>query len=256
MALTDSTTMGLASLYDGLTLRARRRGADHDPRLLRHARGAAAGRPRATARRYEKSSLYDDPAAAVGRRDDRAAGGAIATGTRVVALTWVHSSTGVKLPVRAIADAWPRSTAAVPPPTGFCLRGRRARLAREDVARPELGCDFFVVRYAQVAVWAARHRHRLGRATGASQRSSRRFSGPRRRATTHAGRLPGLRAPLGDRRRRSRSTSPSAVTASRRAPSSRRAAQGGPGRRPQESASSRLPRPTSRPGSSASSSTG
>ncbi|GAA3447392.1 aminotransferase class V-fold PLP-dependent enzyme [Planomonospora venezuelensis] len=102
VALTDSTTMGLGLLYGGLRLLA---GQDvltteHDFYATHESLRLLAGRTGAEVRR---ARLYDDPAAAsadgiVSRLKD-----ALRPRTRVVAVTWVHSGTGVRLPVREIA---------------------------------------------------------------------------------------------------------------------------------------------------------
>jgi selenocysteine lyase/cysteine desulfurase len=69
---------------------------------------------------------------------------AITPKTRVLALTWVHSCTGVKMPLRAIADA----VAGVNKGRGakdrliFCVDGVHG-LGIDDVTLPQLGCDFF-----------------------------------------------------------------------------------------------------------------
>jgi selenocysteine lyase/cysteine desulfurase len=79
--------------------------------------------------------LYDDPRRAsvdeIVSRLRRAVGGR----TRAVALTWVHSSTGVKLPVRAIA-------AALPARVLLCVDGVHGLGAEATTVR-ELGCDAF-----------------------------------------------------------------------------------------------------------------
>jgi isopenicillin-N epimerase len=104
VALTDSTTQGLALAYQGLTLKP---GDEilcttHDHYVHHEAIRLAAEKSGASTRRV---ALYDDPASAsademVGRLKR-----AIGPYTRLVGLTWVHSSTGVKIPVRALAQA-------------------------------------------------------------------------------------------------------------------------------------------------------
>ena len=64
-------------------------------------------------------------------------------GTRAAALTWVHSNTGMKLPVRRIAERWQREQEARRDGPGPPLRGRRSRVGVEDVKVADLGCDFF-----------------------------------------------------------------------------------------------------------------
>ncbi|GGP08933.1 aminotransferase class V-fold PLP-dependent enzyme [Nonomuraea glycinis] len=103
IALTDSTTMGLGLLYSGLKLRP---GQDvltteHDFLATHEGVRLLADRTGAKVRRIR---LYDDPAGASADRIVSAIKEGLRPRTRVVALTWVHSSTGVRLPIRAIAD--------------------------------------------------------------------------------------------------------------------------------------------------------
>ena len=91
---------------------------------------------RTSGARVRRVRLYDDPRAAtvdeiVGRLRR-----AVTGRTRVVALTWVHSSTGVKLPVRQIA-------AALPERVLLCVDGVHG-LGAEAATVRELGCDAFV----------------------------------------------------------------------------------------------------------------
>jgi len=142
IAYTDSTTMGLGLLYSGLRLRAGDEvlTTGHDFYSTHEALRLRAVRDGVTLRRV---TLYDD--AATGGRSMTAGGivdrltAAVTPRTRVVAITWVHSSTGVKVPVRAIADA---------------LRGRPNRpllcvdavhgFGAEDATPDQLGADFVV----------------------------------------------------------------------------------------------------------------
>src|SRR6185436_20026490 len=63
---------------------------------------------------------------------------------RVIALTWVHSITGVKLPLRAIADAVAQVNRGRDEKARIilCVDGVHG-LGVEDVDLPALGCDFF-----------------------------------------------------------------------------------------------------------------
>ncbi|HEV7760421.1 MAG TPA: aminotransferase class V-fold PLP-dependent enzyme [Acidimicrobiales bacterium] len=104
VALTDSTTAGLGLVYGGLRLTSQTDVVTtvHDHYATHEALRLAAARSGAQVRRI---ALYGNPAQAtvdgiVGRIVD-----AIIPATRVVALTWVHSSTGVKLPVTSITQA-------------------------------------------------------------------------------------------------------------------------------------------------------
>src|SRR6266540_1357454 len=101
VALTASTTYGLALWYTGLRLRP-----------------------------------GDDPAGASADQMGSAVVKAVTAGTRVVAVTWGHSGTGVKLPVRAIADALGgRALLCVDGVHGF---------AAEDAGAADLGCDVLI----------------------------------------------------------------------------------------------------------------
>ena len=144
VALTDSTTMGLGLLYGGLRVGPGREvlTTEHDFYSTHQAWALRAARDGTTVRR---ARLYDDPATAtaddvVARLIDQ-----VTSATRVVAITWVHSGTGVKLPVRAVADA----LATVNAGRGsderalLCVDAVHA-VGVEDVDLPDLGCDFLV----------------------------------------------------------------------------------------------------------------
>jgi len=144
LALTDSTTMGLALLYHGLPLRP---GDDvltteHDHYSTHESLRLATERSGATLR---KVALYGKPAEATIESMTDAVRQAIAPTTRVVAITWVHSSTGVKTPVRAIADVIANANARRAPDKRIlvCVDGVHG-LGVEDVTMADLGCDFFV----------------------------------------------------------------------------------------------------------------
>ncbi|HKX98241.1 MAG TPA: aminotransferase class V-fold PLP-dependent enzyme, partial [Steroidobacteraceae bacterium] len=104
IALTDSTTQGLALIYQGLTLKP---GDEilcttHDHYVHHEAIRLAAEKSGAKTRRV---ALYDDPANTPAEEMVTRLKRAIGPYTRVVGITWVHSSTGVKIPARALAQA-------------------------------------------------------------------------------------------------------------------------------------------------------
>ena len=104
IALTDSTTQGLALIYQGLTLKP---GDEilcttHDHYVHHEAIRLAAEKSGAKTRRV---ALYDDPANTPAEEMVARLKRAIGPYTRVVGITWVHSSTGVKIPARALAQA-------------------------------------------------------------------------------------------------------------------------------------------------------
>src|SRR5215470_5719881 len=104
IALTDSTTMGLGLVYGGLRLGPSDEilTSEHDHFSTYDALAAASAKSGARLRRVR---LYDDGGTADTKAIVSALASAIGPDTRVVALTWVHSSSGVKLPIRALADA-------------------------------------------------------------------------------------------------------------------------------------------------------
>jgi selenocysteine lyase/cysteine desulfurase len=142
IALTDSTTQGLALIYNGLTLRAGDEilATTHDHYAHHEAIRYAAERNDARTRRI---SRYDEPAQASVEKMSERLSRAIGPRTRVVGLTWVHSGTGVKLPVRVLADV-----------IAGVNRGRTERdrvllvldavhgLGNQEQTVAQLGCDF------------------------------------------------------------------------------------------------------------------
>jgi isopenicillin-N epimerase len=134
-ALTDSTTMGLAMVYNGMDLRPGDEivTTTHDHSATHRSLEFKAARSGASLRRV---ALYADPAGATAEEIVSNLTRAIGPRTRLVAVTYVHSSTGVKLPVRALADAiGGRALLAVDGVHGFGI---------EDVTVEGLGCDFFI----------------------------------------------------------------------------------------------------------------
>jgi selenocysteine lyase/cysteine desulfurase len=144
VAMTDSTTMGLGLLYAGLRVPAGREvlTTEHDFYSTHQAWQLRVAREGIAVRR---ARLYDDPAAAtadavVGRLMEQ-----VTPATRVVAITWVHSGTGVRLPVRAIADALAAANAGRGPDERalLCVDGVHG-LGAVDAGVSDLGCDFLV----------------------------------------------------------------------------------------------------------------
>ena len=144
IAFTDSTTMGLGLFYGGFRLREGQEVlttehdfyATHEALRLRVLRSAAT---------LTKVRLFEDASAASVDEIVSRIRSAVRPRTRLVAVTWVHSSTGLKLPVRAIADALAeengnrderdRVLLAVDGVHGFGI---------EDAGPTDLGCDVLV----------------------------------------------------------------------------------------------------------------
>lgn len=143
VALTGNTTMGLALVYHGLALKpgdeilttAHDHYSHHESIRFASERAGAS---------WRKIALFEHP-------ENASAGGiveriraAIRPRTRAVGVTWVHSGSGVRLPIRQIADA-----------IGAINRHRAERdgvvlvvdgvhgLGAVDETVAELGCNFF-----------------------------------------------------------------------------------------------------------------
>jgi selenocysteine lyase/cysteine desulfurase len=135
LALTDSTTMGLALLYGGLQLSEDDEVlttthdfySTHESLRLRALRTGAHVR-RIRLYQNARTASVDEIVASVRR--------AVTPRTRALAVTWVHSSTGVKLPIRAIADALPQRVL-------LCVDGVHGFGVEAPTPR-DLGCDFLV----------------------------------------------------------------------------------------------------------------
>jgi selenocysteine lyase/cysteine desulfurase len=144
IALTGSTTMGLGCLYGGLRLR---RGQEilttahdfystHESLRLRALRTGA---------RVRKIRLYRNARATSVDEIVSAVRGAIRPTTRVLALTWVHSSTGVKLPIAELARVLRRvnSNRERSERVLLCVDGVHG-FGVEATTPARLGCDFLV----------------------------------------------------------------------------------------------------------------
>jgi selenocysteine lyase/cysteine desulfurase len=144
IALTDSTTMGLGLVYGMLKLRPEQEivttthGHFSTDLSIRH-------RAERTGAKVRKISLYDNPAEASVDEILSRMRNAITDQTRVLAVTWVHSSTGVKLPIKEMAQVLKElnSSREIDDRVLFCVDGVHG-LGIENVTVDELGCDFFI----------------------------------------------------------------------------------------------------------------
>jgi len=144
IALTESTTMSAALVYNGLDLKPGQEVLTTDQGYyVTHESLRLAAEKRGASMRFV--SLYDDIAvveesAMVDRLISQ-----IRPETRVLALTWVHSSTGLKIPVRAIRDAVEEFNAdrGENDEVLICLDAVHG-FGVEEEGVAELGCDFFM----------------------------------------------------------------------------------------------------------------
>jgi len=143
-AMTDSTTMGLGTVYNGLKLKPGQEilTTEHDHWSTMRSLDFMAQR---TGAKVNRIALYEDPAFAdpdeiVGRIKK-----ALTPQTRVLAITWVHSSWGVKLPIgrisAVVAEANKNRNEA--DHTLLCVDGVHG-FGIEDVTISDLQPDFFM----------------------------------------------------------------------------------------------------------------
>jgi len=144
IALTGSTTEGLAMIYGGVHVR-----ADQEILTTEHEHYATHTilelRTQRDGTRVRKIRLFDDPQQAsqaeILARIDRS----IRPETRVLGMTWVHSSSGVKLPISAIGALVDRHN------RGRSDADRLIYLVDgvhgfgvENLSFPAMNCDFFI----------------------------------------------------------------------------------------------------------------
>jgi isopenicillin-N epimerase len=144
IALTDSTTMGLSLLYTGLKIKEGQEvlTSTHDHPIATHR--SLAHRETRTGTKVRRIALYANSSAATSDEIVANVARAITPKTRILALTWVHSCNGVKIPVRAITDIVARANKDRAPDDRllFCVDGVHG-LGIDNVTLPDLGCDFF-----------------------------------------------------------------------------------------------------------------
>jgi isopenicillin-N epimerase len=146
IALTDSTTMGLGLIYSGLKLNA-------GDEVVTTAHGHYSTREslryqaERTGAKVRVIDLYP-PHDASGVTVDGIVGkltGAITKETRVVAVTWVHSCSGLKMPLRAISDALEKLNTARGPKEQilFCVDGVHG-FGVDNIVMSDINVDFFI----------------------------------------------------------------------------------------------------------------
>ncbi len=143
VALTGNTTMGLGLIYNGIQIRPDQEAlaTTHDHAVTYASLGLRAQKTGFSTRRAQ---LYDDPAKASAAEIVHRVSQAVSAKTRVLAVTWVHSSTGVRLPLASIAEAVKRANSGRSEDDRIllCVDGVHG-LGVEDVDLPSMGCDFF-----------------------------------------------------------------------------------------------------------------
>jgi selenocysteine lyase/cysteine desulfurase len=144
IALTDSTTMGLGLIYSTIQVR-----SDQEILTTTHDHYATIKslqlRAERTGASVREVALYDHGGRATVDEILTHMREAISDKTRVFAVTWVHSSTGVKLPIAEMSAELAEINADrdVEDRVLFCVDGVHG-LGIEDVTFDGLGCDFFI----------------------------------------------------------------------------------------------------------------
>jgi isopenicillin-N epimerase len=144
LAMTDSTTMGLGLFYGGLKLKPVQEilSTKHDhPAATMMSLAQASARTGAPLRQI---ALYDKPSSADPDRMAEALAREIRPSTRIVAVTWVHSGTGVRTPIARFAQvvAAANRGRAEQDRALLCVDGVHG-FGVEDETMASLGCDMF-----------------------------------------------------------------------------------------------------------------
>ena len=144
LAMTDSTTMGLGLVYSGMKLEPGQEVLTDTRDHIVTTIAATYGAQRSGAS-FRQAPLYADPATVSVDEVVANVRSNLRDNTRLLAITWVHSGTGVKMPVAAVAEAVRAHNAGKPPEerTLLAVDGVHG-LGIEDVTIPDLGPDFFI----------------------------------------------------------------------------------------------------------------
>ncbi len=144
IALTGNTTTGLAMLFGGLPLKPKQEivTTTHDHYVMHESLRLRALHTGASVR---KVTLYAVPETATEAEIVANTLKAVGPRTRALAVTWVHSSTGVKLPIRRMADALRdvNKKRAEADRVLLCVDGVHG-FGVEQESVTDLGCDFLV----------------------------------------------------------------------------------------------------------------
>jgi len=144
IALTNSTTMGLALIYQGLPLKSGQEilTTAHDHFVHHESIRLAAERAGAS---VKKIALYNRTSAVTETEIAERVRKGITPKTRAVGMTWVHSGTGLKLPIRQISDVIREANRGRAEEDRILLIVDGVHgFGVEDESVPEMGADFFI----------------------------------------------------------------------------------------------------------------
>lgn len=144
LAMTDSTTMGLGLVYSGLKLKPSQEVLTDTRDHIVTTTSASYGAQRSGAT-FRQTPLYADPARVSVEEVVNNVRNNLRGNTRLLAVTWVHSGTGVMMPVAAIAEAVRAHNRGKSPEERTLLSVDGVHgVGIEDVTLPDLGPDFFI----------------------------------------------------------------------------------------------------------------
>ena len=144
VAITNSTTMGLALVYHGLPLKAGQEilTTTHDHFVHHESARLSAERAGAT---VKKIALFENIRSVSDAEIVERIKKAITPKTRVLGVTWVHSGTGLKLPIRALASTIAEANKGRSESDRVLLVVDGVHgFGVEDESVAELGADFFI----------------------------------------------------------------------------------------------------------------
>ena len=144
LAFTDSTTMGLGLVYSGMKLKPGEEVLTDTRDHIVTALSADYAAERSGAK-VRQAQLYADPARVTVDEVVRNVRSNLRDSTRLLAVTWVHSGTGVKMPITAIAEAVRAHNQGKgrEQQTFLSVDGVHG-LGIENATIPDLGADFFI----------------------------------------------------------------------------------------------------------------
>jgi isopenicillin-N epimerase len=144
IALTDSTTMGLGLVYSSLAIREDQEilTTTHDHYSTEISLKLRAER---TGAKIRNISLYEFGKPTSSDEITSRFINSITPATRYAVVTWVHSCSGMKLPIRKMAEALKKvnQNRSEENRVIFCVDGVHG-LGAENATIEELGCDFFI----------------------------------------------------------------------------------------------------------------
>jgi selenocysteine lyase/cysteine desulfurase len=144
LAFTDSTTMGLGLVYSGFSLKPGQEiltdTRDHIVTNISATYGAEQN-----GGSLRQAALYADPARVTVDEVVQNVRANLRDNTRLLAMTWVHSGTGVKMPINRIAEVVRVHNRGKAPDrrTYLAVDGVHG-FGVENVAIPSLGADYFI----------------------------------------------------------------------------------------------------------------